>query len=707
VPLGEVGEICVGGPGVARGYVNRDDLTAERFIDGPGDAPGRLYRTGDFGRLLANGEIEYLGRSDSEVKVRGHRVDLQEIESLLQEDDHVTAAVVTLLDTAAGGELAGYLLLAERAPAFAELARRLHATLRRRLPPYMVPAFLEEVASIPMLASGKADRARLPAPTSPRLLGGDVVYLPPTTPTEHQVVAVWEAVLGLGAGTLSVEANLFDDAGGHSLIAATIVSRLRSVEGGADLSILDVYANPTVRTFAEYLDLQVLDQAASASPAAPSLPRPHPPTRRRVAAFTAAQVLWLYALLFVFVLPLGVVYGVNGGEPSLVMLRQLLLSFPVSYLAGRWIMPLVGARLCSLGLREGVHPLWGGTHLRVWAVQKALALSPLPRLAGSPWMATYLRLAGAAVGDAVHVGSAQIPLPRFVVLGDDVTIGYAARLVAAEIVDGRLHLGTVRVDDGAVVRANAVVQGPCSLGADALLAEQSLLRPGQHIPAGQSWSGSPAAPRPGAGDPVVEVMAACPLAPRQWPRRVLPSFAVGVLALELLPLAALVPVIAVVWWALLAVGAQAALIATAVSGPLFVVSACALILLVRRFALLATPVGIHHLRSQLGLEKWFGDQVLELSLELTNSMWATLYTPHWLRLLGAKVGRGAEVSTIANIDPDLLTLEDECFVADMASVGSATYCNGHVAFRQTEVGSRRSSATRRSSRPAPTSATGR
>jgi non-ribosomal peptide synthetase-like protein len=688
VLLGEVGEICVGGPGVARGYVNRDDLTAERFIADPTDpAGGRLYRTGDFGRFLANGEIEYLGRSDSEVKVRGHRVDLQEIESLLQEDDHVTAAVVTLLDTVAGRELAGYLLLSEGAPLVGDLARRLHATLRRRLPPYMVPAYLEVVTTIPMLASGKADRASLPAPSSSRLMGGDVAYSPPKTPTEHRVVVLWEEILGIGAGTLSVDANLFDDAGGHSLIAATIVSRLRSVEGGADLSILDLYANPTVRTLAEHLDLQVLEQAVTVSDVAPP-PPPTPPGRLRVAAFTAAQMLWVYTLLFVFVLPLGLVYGINRGEPSVTLLQQLILSFPVSYLAGRWVMPLLGTRLCSLGLREGAHPLWGWTHLRVWAVQKAMSLSPLPRLAGSPWMAGYLRLAGAAVGEAAHVGTAQIALPRFVHLGDNVTVGYAARLVTAAIVDGRLHIGAVRAGDDAVIRANSVVQGPCSLGVAALLGEQSLLRPGQHIPDGQTWSGSPAAPRDSAGDPVVEVMAGCPLAPRAWPRQVMPSFAIGVVALELLPLAALVPVVAAVWWALLEVDQWAALAVTAASGPLFVVSACALILVARRFALLATPVGIHHLRSQLGLEKWFGDQVLELSLELTNSMWATLYTPHWLRLLGAKVGRDAEVSTIANIDPDLLTLEDGCFVADMASVGSATYCNGHVAFRETEVGSR-------------------
>jgi non-ribosomal peptide synthetase-like protein len=97
---------------------------------------------------------------------------------------------------------------------------------------------------------------------------------------------------------------------------------------------------------------------------------------------------------------------------------------------------------------------------------------------------------------------------------------------------------------------------------------------------------------------------------------------------------------------------------------------------------------VHHLRSQIGLEKWLGDKLLELSLLLNNSMYATLYTSMWLRALGTKVGKGAEVSTIAHIDPDLLTLRDGCFVADMASVGSATYANGHVAFQTTEVGAR-------------------
>src|SRR4051812_28563076 len=171
VPEGEVGEICVGGPGVARGYVNRPDQTADRFIDDPRLGSGqRIYRTGDLGRFLPDGELEYLGRADSEVKVRGHRVDLQEIESVLLEHPAVTGAVVTLLASKeTGGELAGYVVLTEDAEE-RETVEKLHDLLVARLTGYMVPAFLDVVPTIPMLPSGKADRKSLPAPRGPRLM---------------------------------------------------------------------------------------------------------------------------------------------------------------------------------------------------------------------------------------------------------------------------------------------------------------------------------------------------------------------------------------------------------------------------------------------------------------------------------------------------------------------------------------------------------
>ncbi|MGB3763602.1 MAG: Pls/PosA family non-ribosomal peptide synthetase [Ornithinimicrobium sp.] len=690
VPDGEIGEICVGGPGVAKGYVNRPDLTADRFIQHDGE---RIYRTGDLGRYLEDGEIEYLGRGDSEVKVRGHRVELQEIESVLLQDDDVAAAVVKLVTIPdVGDELAAYVVLADPEHSDEEgLRHRLHGRARTTLPSYMVPTFLERIDAVPMMPSGKVDRVSLPTPEGGRLVGGTGDHVSPDTHTERHLASVWESTLVLPEGQVSVEADLFEELGGHSLVVATLVSQLRSWghEGAQGLSILDVYAQPTIRDLARLIDERGVESELMLDDTTAEVREPMlPPRTWRVLTFGLAQVSWIYALLFVFVLPIGVVYSLNNGVPSLAMGQQLVLSMPVSYLFGRWVLPLASARLLSVGLREGTYPLWGWAHLRVWAVQRAMSLSPLARLVGSPWAGAYLRLAGARVGQACHIGSSQVPLPRFVHLEDNTTIGYAVHLSAFDIVGGALQIGRIQVGKDAVVAANCVLQGPCTVGNHAILREQSLLSTGDSIPDNAAWSGSPATPQSSAGDPVFDLMARCQEAPRFWPRRLLPWFAVGLLVLELIPLLALVPMIVVIWGTLLIWGQSAALLATALSGPVFVISSCSLILAAYRFALVKTPVGIHHLRSQLGLEKWFGEKLLELSLDLNNSMYATLYTPAWLRQLGAKVGRSAEVATIANIDPDLLTLEDECFVADMASVGSATYCNGHVAFRETVVGTR-------------------
>jgi len=320
VPAGAVGEISVGGPGVARGYVNRPDLTADRFILDPSGHDGeRIYRTGDLGRFLPDGEIEYLGRADAEVKVRGHRVDLGEIESVLLEDDDVSAAVVTLLKTpGTGGELAGYVTLARIPPRDGNLVGRLHTALRRRLPSYMVPSYLQVIDTIPMLPSGKADRTRLPEPTGARLIGADRPYVAPETETERRLAALWEESLRLERGSVSVDADLFEDLGGHSLVAATLVSRLRadSEQGQSGLSILDLYANPTIRSLAQLVDERALDQAASSSETQASSGAPRrskPPRWWRVATFGIAQLGWLYALLVVLMLPIGIVYHLNAG----------------------------------------------------------------------------------------------------------------------------------------------------------------------------------------------------------------------------------------------------------------------------------------------------------------------------------------------------------------------------------------------------------
>ena len=162
VPAGEAGELCIGGLGVARGYLNRPELTAAKFINDPVPGSGqRLYRSGDLARFLPDGNLEYLGRADDQVKVRGYRIELSEIEAVLLQCPGVLAAAVTV--HAESQRLAAYIVARSDQPPQRAVIRD---TLVTRLPSYMVPATLDEITALPLTVAGKVDRKRLPAPDS-------------------------------------------------------------------------------------------------------------------------------------------------------------------------------------------------------------------------------------------------------------------------------------------------------------------------------------------------------------------------------------------------------------------------------------------------------------------------------------------------------------------------------------------------------------
>jgi len=325
-------------------------------------------------------------------------------------------------------------------------------------------------------------------------------------------------------------------------------------------------------------------------------------------------------------------------------------------------------------------------HLRVWAIQKLLELSPSPVLSGSPLFSPYLRLLGARVGRGCHIATGELGLPMFIDIGDGASIGYGVQVQPSFIERGCLTIAPVVIGENAFVGASAMVMAGGRLGAGAALGEHSAIGYNQVIPAGERWAGSPSLPSPDAG-PVFEAMASRE-APREWSRPLIAGFCVGLAALEMLPFVAIVPVVMMVWWVLLHQGVWAGLAVSALAGPLFVLMVCLVIASAQALVPGTTPTGIHDLRSRLGLRKWFLDKLFEASLLLTNSLYATLYTIPWLRLLGAKIGKGCEVSTVAHIDPELLVLQQQSFVADMAQVGSAMYHNGLIAQDKTEIGRR-------------------
>ncbi|MED5158358.1 pyoverdine non-ribosomal peptide synthetase/polyketide synthase PvdL, partial [Pseudomonas aeruginosa] len=220
LPAGVAGELCIGGLGLARGYLGRPALSAERFVADPFSAGGeRLYRTGDRARWNADGVLEYLGRLDQQVKLRGFRIEPEEIQARLLAQPGVAQAVVVIREGVAGSQLVGYYTGAAGAEAEAEQNQRLRAALQAELPEYMVPAQLMRLAQMPLGPSGKLDTRALPEPVWQQR-----EHVEPQTELQRRIAAIWSEVLGLPRVGLRDD---FFELGGHSLLATRIVSRTR------------------------------------------------------------------------------------------------------------------------------------------------------------------------------------------------------------------------------------------------------------------------------------------------------------------------------------------------------------------------------------------------------------------------------------------------------------------------------------------------
>ncbi|MBW8873678.1 MAG: amino acid adenylation domain-containing protein [Acidobacteria bacterium] len=239
-PLGSPGELHVGGISLARGYLGRPDLTAERFVPDPfAGSPGeRLYRTGDLAKWAADGNLHYLGRSDHQVKVRGFRIELSEIEEALKQEPGVREAVVLARDGASGKRLVAYLVAAAGEVLDEE---RLRAALGGKLPEWMVPATFVTLTSMPLNTSGKLDRSALPEPEAPRLAGAAL----PRTAAERKMAEIWAQVLGLDA--VGIHDNFFS-LGGDSILSILIASRAN--QAGFNLSPRLLFKHQTVAELA-------------------------------------------------------------------------------------------------------------------------------------------------------------------------------------------------------------------------------------------------------------------------------------------------------------------------------------------------------------------------------------------------------------------------------------------------------------------------
>ena len=395
VPNGLPGEICIGGEGVARGYLNRPELDAQKFISVRiRDETLRAYRTGDLARKTPDGEFEYLGRADSQVKIRGYRIELEEIEAVLAEQPGVLAAAAAV--HAESQRVAAYAV--PRAGATLDRAA-IRAALAQRLPPYMIPAYLDELVTIPISASGKVDRSALPPPHTPLASAHGSATAGGRDEAERIVLGIWSSVLG--RDDISPTADFFGELGGHSLLAALAVSRLRREPGFSGFSLSDLYAHPTAEGLARL----------RAAPAAEEAAVPFRETSRAsywaCAAGQAAQRCFSRRPLCMAVArirssPMAILWS-----PTILFPEALLAAFVVELAS---LPALLGVSIVLkwllLGrIRPGVHPLWGWHYFRFWLVRGAVHAAPVHILAGTPWLCVYYRLMGARIGRDVYLGA--------------------------------------------------------------------------------------------------------------------------------------------------------------------------------------------------------------------------------------------------------------------------------------------------------------
>ncbi|HEX4252176.1 MAG TPA: Pls/PosA family non-ribosomal peptide synthetase [Pseudonocardia sp.] len=503
LPHGETGEIGIAGIGLACGYLNRDDLTNKAFIDDflgiPANPSGRIYRTGDLGRVNGDGEIEYQGRIDLQVKIRGYRIELTEIESVLLQVPGIAAAVVdTYSPNPETTELVGYYSL--RADTASVDQEAIYALLRERLPKYMVPAYLEHLDAIPMTPQDKADRKNLPPPGQRTTRAPQGKHVAAATDTQRALAAAMAKTLGVDQ--ISVDSHFFDELGASSLLMAQFTAQVRREAALPKISMRDIYLNPTIRQLAASLgDVAPTGSGSAAgSPsraaAAPIEVVAKPIARGSSAGYVlcgVAQLLFVLATAYLsgVVLKIGLDWTMDGvGLPHIA---GRAAAFCTATLVGLVALPILVKWLLMDDWKAREIRLWSAGYLRFWLVKVMIRANPMVLFAGSPVYNWYLRALGAKIGREVTILSSTVPVATdLITIGDGSVIRKESSFTGYRAVGGVIQVGPVTLGRYTHVGEKSVLDIATSMGDGAQLGHSSTLQAGQAVPAGQSWHGCPA-----------------------------------------------------------------------------------------------------------------------------------------------------------------------------------------------------------------------
>ncbi|MGE8944426.1 Pls/PosA family non-ribosomal peptide synthetase [Leptospira interrogans] len=698
VPRGEKGELYISSPGLSRGYLNQPDLTARTFIEWTPPAEGRfidigvapkirLYKAGDLVRWNSDDELEFFGRVDSQVKLRGYRIELSEIEAVLVEQPEIAAAAVKVYEADGVQSLAAYVLKAEGAAA--PDRTRLLTLLRDRLPAYMVPAYLDVLGEFPMLVSGKVDRGRLPAPVRALVAenDNDDAAVSQMSSAEARIAAVWAKLLKVEK--VGPDQDFFTDLGGHSLLAAQLVTALRS-ELSISIPVRDIYAHPTVKRLALHAGMlaDTIKPATSGNAWARNavgLDKPVAP--RRPWWTVSLQIIYMLSIVPLLSLPLLYVLPLTI---DVLQKRASIVDLAImggSVALGTWLALVVLAIVAKWTIigryKPGRYPLWGSTYIRWWIVSRLQHLSGMSALNGTPLAPVMWRLMGAKVGRRCVLNPSLVYAWDCIRIGDDVSIGADTQVAGLRVENGQLLIGTVEIGDRCFVGNHSVLGLGARMQPDSLLDDQSMLPDGAIVPRGIGYRGSPAQ----ASDVVVPAGEPFRFG---WLRMAIFTPVQLVLGL-VVALVTLAPVAVAAW----ATATLAVNYPLSVSLPAFAAIVPATMIVFAIWSAFCKNLvhpnpqpGVFKVYSFAYLQHWLSGLVMQIIQVVGLPVFTTVYLPTWMRLLGAKLGRHTEMSTVWRVNPDMLVAGDGVFFADGCMMGGSRTHLGRFEVARNVIGDR-------------------
>ena len=669
VAWGEIGELVIGGVGLGRYLDPAKDR--QKYAPVPSLGWERGYRSGDLVRADPAGLL-FVGRADDQVKLGGRRIELGEVDAALRALPGVRAAAAAVKATGGAQVLAGYVVPEDGATIEPARARQ---ALALQLPAALVPRIIV-LDSLPTRTSGKVDRAALPWPPPdsadpgrPASRSGGM------TGTAGTLATRWEELLGVAVDDEHAD---FFALGGTSLAAAQLVTTLRRTQPG--VSVADIYQHPVLRQLADRLDELTSPQHSRRV----VRPAPHGSSlARMLVLLLAATVTGIrYLIVFGAVADVFRYGGVEAGlpyipVPDLVVGWLVLISIP-----SRVVLTAIGVRVLRWRIKPGEYRRGGVVHLRLWACAAMAAAFGIGGLSGTHWAVRYARLLGCRVGRDVDL-HADPPVTGMATFGDGCAVETEVDLSGVWLDGDVLHVGAVSIGSGARVGTRTMLMPGTVVGDNAELEPGSCVN--GPVPAAQRWAGSPARQAGRAGD---SWPAPCASRSRRWHI----AYTAIVLFLSVLPLLAAGPSLLIIGLLIrnthsLRDSALIALISSPITATLgLVLYGLITATLVRLLAHLLPP-GFHRADGRVGWAAWFAERLVGMARTGLFPIYASLITPLWLRLLGARVGRRVEASTVLAL-PHLIQLADGSFLADDSRLAAYELRGGWLRLGCARVGER-------------------